>query len=162
MRDKSILFVDPATMEGYLFLLAHLKQDGIPDINTFFSRVSFSGSHASTIFAVLDGRADIGAAKNTTFDKLVKNDPSIGEELQILEQSPKVPEITLCIKSEVADDLRAKLSAVLLDMDKTPLGAKVLRQFEALRFVKAKKADFDTIEAMALEASTAIAEHGKD
>ncbi len=162
MRDKSILFVDPATMEGYLFLLAYLKQHGIPDINTFFNRVSFSGSHASTIYAVLDGRADIGAAKNTIFDKLVKSDPSIGQELQVLAQSPKVPEITLCIKSEVADDLRAKLSAALLDMDKTPLGAKVLRQFEALRFVKSNKADFDKIEAMALEASAGTAEHGKD
>lgn len=162
MRDKSMLFVDPATMEGYLFALAYLKQHGITDINTFFHRVAFSGSHASTIFAVLDGRADVGAAKNTVFDKLVHNDPSIGQELQVLAQSPKVPEITLCIKSEIAEDLREKLSAVLLAMDKTADGEKVLRQFEALRFVKSKKADFETIEAMALEAMTDKAEHGKE
>jgi len=130
-------------------------------MNQFFNRFYFSGSHASAIFAVLDGRADIGAAKDTVFNKLVANDPSIGRELDIIAQSPKVPEITLCIRNEIDQVLREKLCAVLLDMDKTPQGKQVLKQFNALRFVKSSKADFVRIEEMAQEARSAIAEHGK-
>lgn len=162
MRGKSIIFVDPATMEGYLFPLAYLNRHGITDITEFFNRFSFSGSHASTIFAVLDGRADIGTAKNTVFSKLVRSDPSILQELYVIAQSPKVPEITLCIKNEIDEDLREKLSAVLLHMDQTPHGQKVLKHFEALRFVKSNKSDYDKIEEMALEARASIAEHGKN
>jgi len=161
MAGKSIVFVDPATMEGYLFPLAYLEGHGITDMNQFFNRFYFSGSHASAIFAVLDGRADIGAAKDTVFNKLVANDPSIGRELDIIAQSPKVPEITLCIRNEIDQVLREKLCAVLLDMDKTPQGKQVLKQFNALRFVKSSKADFVRIEEMAQEARAAIAEHGK-
>jgi len=161
MEGKSIVFVDPATMEGYLFPLAYMEQHGILNMNQFFNRFYFSGSHASAIFAVLDGRADIGAAKDTVFNKLVASDPSIARELDILAKSPKVPEITLCIRNEIDQDLREKLSAVLLDMDKTPQGEKVLKQFNALRFVKSSKADFVRIEEMAQEARSAIAEHGK-
>lgn len=161
MRGKSIVFVDPATMEGYLFPLAYFRQHGITDMNREFNRFYFSGSHASAIFGVLDGRADIGAAKSTVFNKLADGDSSIQQELRIIAQSPKVPEITLCLRSEIDSDLRAKLTAVLLQMDKTPQGQKVLEQFQALRFVKSTTADFEKVAEMAQEARAAIGEHGK-
>ena len=161
MKGKRIVFVDPATMEGYLFPLAYLERHGIKNINTFFDRFDFSGSHVSSILAVLDGRADIGSAKNTVFNNLIHNDPSIGQELDILAQSPKSPEITLCISNEVDLYLQAKLVNILLQMDKTTQGKKVLEQFQALRFVKANKTDFALIDEMAQEAKASIAEHGK-
>ena len=80
MEGGSIVFVDPATMEGYLFPLLFLQQHGVTDINKFYSRYYFSGSHASAIFAVLDGRADIGAAKSTIYNRLVENDPRHSQE----------------------------------------------------------------------------------
>jgi len=159
MAGTSIVFVDPATFEGYLFPLAFFQQHGIRDIHTFFHRLYFSGSHVSAIFAVLDGRADIGAAKNTVYNNLVRNDPSIQQELEIIAISPKVPEITLCIKNEIAQDLREKLASILLNMDKTDKGKKVLRQFAALRFVRSNKESFVIIEEMARKARGAIAEH---
>jgi len=161
MRGGNIVFVDPATMEGYLFPLAFLQQHGVKDINAFFNRYYFSGSHASAIFAVLDGRADIGSAKSTVFDQLVKNDPTIEQELKIIARSPKVPEVTLCIKSEITQDLREKMGSVLLHMDKTPAGRKVLQQFGAERFVKSSKKDFVIIEKMAREALGSLTVHGK-
>ncbi|KPK31802.1 MAG: hypothetical protein AMK70_11700 [Nitrospira bacterium SG8_35_1] len=161
MRGGSIVFVDPASMEGYLFPLSFLQQHGVKDINAYFSRYFFSGSHASAVFAVLDGRADIGSAKSTAYYQLIQNDPSIGPELEILAQSPKVPEVTLCIKTEIAQDLRERLAGVLLHMDQTPDGKKVLQQFKALRFVKSSKEDFTIIEKMAQEALGSLTVHGK-
>jgi phosphonate transport system substrate-binding protein len=161
MEGSNIVFVDPATMEGYLFPLVFLQQHGVKDINRFFQRYYFSGSHVSAIFAVLDGRADIGAAKDTIYSKLVNNDPSIEQELEIIARSPKVPEVTLCIKSEIDQDLREKLGHVLLHMNKTPDGIKVLQRFKAIRFVESKKEDFIIIEKMAQRALGAPAFNGK-
>lgn len=161
MKGKSIVFVDPATVEGYLFPLAYLRGHGMTDMRRTFNRFYFSGSHASAIFAVLDGRAEIGAAKSTVFNKLADADPSIRQELTILAQSPKIPEITLCVRTEIDGNIRAKLGAVLLQMDKTPEGKKVLEQFQAIRFVKSSTADFVKVEELAQEARAAIAEHGK-
>ena len=161
MKGGNIVFVDPATMEGYLFPLAFLHQQGITDIDSFFNRYFFSGSHASAIFAVLDGRADIGAAKNTTYNAMTNNDPSIQQELEIIARSPKVPEITLCLKSEIAPDLRERMSNALLNMDKTPDGVKVLQQFKVLGFSKASKEDFVIIENMSRETLGSITAHGK-
>jgi phosphonate transport system substrate-binding protein len=161
MEGGNIVFVDPATMEGYLFALSFLQQHGISNIDSFFNRYFFSGSHSSAIFAVLDGRADIGSAKSTTYNSMANNDPSIAQELEIIARSPKVPEITLCIKSEIGPDLRERLQSVLLHMDKTPDGRKTLQLFKALGFVKASKDDFAIIEKMARETLGSIAVHGK-
>ena len=156
MRGKSMIYVDPATMEGYLYPRAYLRGQGIADLETFFSHYSFAGSHASAVFAVLDGRADIGAAKDTVFEKLKLQDASIGKELRILDQSPQEPEVTLCLRKEMAADLREKIGAALLHMEKTSRGKKVLKQFEALRFIASAPSDFVTIEQMAQEAGMSL------
>jgi len=161
MEGGSIVFVDPATMEGYLFPRIFLEQHGVSDINKFFSRYYFSGSHASAIFAVLDGRADIGAAKSTVYDRLVKNDQTVAQDLDIIAKSVKVPEITLCIKSEIAPELRDKLTGILLQMDETPEGMKVLEQFKARGFIKAEKKNYAVIEDMALKALGPITVNGR-
>ena len=161
MEGGNIVFVDPASMEGYLFPLSFLLQHGIKDIDSFFSRYFFSGSHTSTIFAVLDGRADIGAAKNTTYDTMIASDPSIQQELEIIARSPKVPEFTLCLKGEIDPAFRERLINILLHMDKTPEGMQTLQQFRAIGFVKTGKENFAIIEKMAQEALGSLTVHGK-
>lgn len=152
MRGKSMTFVDPATMEGYLYPLAYLRSQGIDDIESFFSRTSFAGSHASVIFTVLDGRSDIGAAKDTVFARLKLQDPTIGQELRIIARSPQEPEVTLCLRKEMDAVLREKIGALLLHMEKTSRGRKVLKEFAALRFIDSSPEDFARIEKMAEEA----------
>ena len=161
LEGSSIVFVDPASMEGYLFPLVFFQQHGVKNINKFFQHSYFSGSHESTIFAVLDGRADVGAARDTVFNSLVSKDLSIEQDLEIIARSPKVPEITLCIKSEINQDLKNKLSNILLQMDRTDDGMKVLQQFKAKRFVKSNKEDFIIIEKMARKALGTLTVHGK-
>ncbi|NIA04934.1 MAG: phosphate/phosphite/phosphonate ABC transporter substrate-binding protein [Proteobacteria bacterium] len=159
MRGKSFVFVDPATTEGYLFPMAFLRRHGVKDQNSFFSRCWFSGSHASAVFAVLDGRADIGAAKDTIFNKQITSDPSIKSELQIIAQSPPVPEVTLCLRDDIPATLRQRILSVLLNMKNTARGRQVLKKFEALRFIKASDSDFALISNMAQEAGITMSDY---
>lgn len=156
MRGKNMVFVDPATMEGYLYPRTYLHEQGVESLDSFFSRYSFAGSHASVIFAVLDGRADIGAAKDTVFDKLTRQDPSIGQELRIIARSPQEPEVTLCLRQELGEELREKIGAALLHMDKTARGKRVLQDFSALRFIETSSAEFVRIEQMVAEAGLTL------
>lgn len=155
MRGKSFAFVDPATTEGYLFPLALLRKHGVADLNTFFSRHFFTGSHASAISAVLDGRADLGVAKDRVYHLTVAKDPSIAQELVILEESPPTPETTLCLKQDLPADQREKLSKIMLEMDQSREGREVLKTIGSLRFTRADKADFDIVRQMAKEAGLA-------
>lgn len=155
MRGRSFAFVDPATTEGYLFPLAWLKKRGGGGPDTFFSRHFFTGSHASAISAVLDGRADLGVAKDRVYNRQIAKDPTITQELVILEESPPTPDTTFCLKNEIPADLKAKLSGILLEMDKNREGREVLAAIGSLRFTRASRQDFDIVRQMEKEAGLA-------
>lgn len=152
MRGKSVVFVDKATTEGYIFALSFFRQHGISDLDSYFGRYYFSGSHASAVFAVLDGRADVGSAKDTVFEQLVNKDPVMREELKIIARSPAVPQVTLCIKNGIDPQLLEKLRTSLLNMGQTVEGYKVLKQLGARSFVLSNPDDFDVVSEMAEEA----------
>ncbi|MBU0663030.1 MAG: phosphate/phosphite/phosphonate ABC transporter substrate-binding protein [Proteobacteria bacterium] len=148
MKGKNMVFVDPATTEGYLFPAVLLHKIGITEMNTFFNRYFFAGSHASAIFNVLDGKADIGCAKSTTFNRLTAKDPSMKSELLIVAESQPFPETTLCIRKDLPAELQQKLISVLLAIDASESGREILSKIDMNKFINATESDFDSISSM--------------
>jgi phosphonate transport system substrate-binding protein len=142
MKGKRIAFVDRATVTGYLFALSYLREKGVGEPEAYFRDVSFTGSHGSTIYSVLDGRADIGTAKSKIFEMLVAKDHTIKEELAIIAKSREFPENTLFLRKDFSPTVRAQIKAALLGMNSDPEGKEVLKKLEAQMFLEAKKDDF--------------------
>lgn len=144
LRGKRMAFVDRATTAGYVFPLAWLREQGIrirgPE--KFFSEFYFTGSHDAAIVAVLEGKADVGAAKHSVFDRLRREDPRVDRDLVVLANSPPVPSNGLCVRADLEPDLREALRRALLDLERDPAGAAVLAQFGALRFVETSAEDY--------------------
>lgn len=162
MRGKTVAFVDPATTEGYVYARAYFFKHDVEDLDSFFSRQSFTGSHASTVFTVLDGRAEIGSAKDTVFEELVRKDPFIRNELSIIAKSQPVPEVTLCIKNDLDPKLLEKLRTSLLTMDQSVEGHRVLKELGASRFIPAAATDFSIVSEMLEEAGLSLSGSGNN
>jgi phosphonate transport system substrate-binding protein len=135
MRGKRLALVERATTAGYVYPVAWFRRQGIDDLEGYFAEVQFWGSHDAAIQAVLDGRADVGAAKNTIWEHMETENPRIGEELRILATSPKVPSNGLFLSREVDAELRGAIRATLIGLHETAEGADVLRRLSALGFV---------------------------
>jgi len=142
MRGKRMAYVDRATTAGYVFPLAWLRQHGIATPDRFFGEHWFTGSHDAAISAVLEGKADVGAAKHSVFDRVRRENPRIDRELVVLASSPSVPSNGLCVRADLAEDLREALRRALLDLHSDPDGAVVLRELGALRFIETSAADY--------------------
>lgn len=142
MKGRRFAFVDKATTAGWLLPLWYFKTHGIDNYRTWFQEIYFTGTHEDAIYDVLEGRADIGAAKNTVFNRLAASDPRISEELTILATSPEVPAITLAVRKDLNAKIKKELKETLLNMDKNEEGRKVLRQFGALRFIETTLEDY--------------------
>ncbi|MBI4824355.1 MAG: phosphate/phosphite/phosphonate ABC transporter substrate-binding protein [Nitrospirae bacterium] len=145
MKDKRIAFVDKATATGYVFAIAFLRENGITDIDKFFSGLDFTGSHDSTVYAVLDKRADIGVVKSRIFDRLSAKDPLIKEETFIIAKSTDLPDMTLCLRKDIAPEIKEKIENTLLNMHEDPKGREVLKKLGAIRFILATEADFKPV-----------------
>ncbi|MBI5639785.1 MAG: phosphate/phosphite/phosphonate ABC transporter substrate-binding protein [Nitrospirae bacterium] len=156
MKGRKMAFVDKATTAGYIFPIAYLRQNGVNDIRQIFSEHYFTGSHDAAIHAVLDRKADIGAAKNTVYDLMSKTDPRLGKELVIIAESAKVPQNGLCIRKGLDKTLKKNLKDALLNLDKDPQGKKVLERFGAIRFIETTVSDYKPVFDMANRAGIDI------
>lgn len=149
MKNKKMAFVDKSTTAGYLFPLSYLKGNGITDTNHFFSETFFTGSHDAAIIAVLERKADVGAAKHDVYDRVKRHDPRVNSELTVLAESPRVPSNGLLVRSGLSESIKGKLKSVLLGLHTTPDGKIVLQQFGALKFIETTAGDYQPVFEMA-------------
>ena len=152
MQDMVIAFVDKATTAGYLFPMAYLKKSGIRNIDKYFKKYYFTGSHQEAIYAVLEREANIGCANNITFDSLAAEDHRIKDELIVIAKSPELPANSLGLRKEIPFAIKAQLKRVLLEMDRDPKGINVLEEFGVERFIEAGESDYAPVFGIAKEA----------
>ncbi len=149
MKGKKMAFVEKATTAGYIFPRAFLREKGITNIDAFFSEYFFTGSHDAAVFAVLNKKADIGAAKHSMYDRVRKEDPRVDQELVILAKSPPVPSNGLCVRKDLGAEVRKKLKDALLSLNNEPEGKLVLEKFGAIKFIETTAQDYQPVLDMA-------------
>jgi phosphonate transport system substrate-binding protein len=151
MKGKRFAFVDRATTAGYLLPLGYFLHQGISDYKRHLKEAYFTGTHEDAIHDVLDRKADIGAAKNTVFQRLASEDPRIMKDLVVLQRSPDVPENALALRKDIGVPVRNLLKESLLTMHLDPDGRKVLERFGALKFIETTNQEYDVVRKFAEE-----------
>lgn len=150
-KGKRIALVHEVTTAGYIFPRWYLKKQGINSFGKYFGKIIFAGSHDAAILSVLKGQADIGAAKDLIFDKLVSENPLLKKEIVILARSIEVPSNSLCVRGDLDSLTKEILKRSLLTMHNTPEGIKALRSLNAVRFKETFDSEFNMLREMAGE-----------
>jgi phosphonate transport system substrate-binding protein len=145
MKGKRFAFVDKATTAGYLLPLEYFREHGVNDYKKHLKESYFAGTHQDAIYDVLNKRADIGAAKNTVYYRLAKEDPRISSELMILKRSPDVPENALALRKDIGGSMESKIKETLLGMHNDPKGKEILKRFGAIRFIETTEEDYKAV-----------------
>jgi phosphonate transport system substrate-binding protein len=158
MKGKRFAYVDRATTAGYVFPQEYFRTRGISNCRTYLKECYFTGTHEDAVLDVLDGKADIGAAKNTVYQRLAKENPRVREELTVLARSLDVPENAIALRGDIDPSVRSRLKEVLLNMHRDPEGKKVLERFEAREFIETTDRNYDVVvryaEAAGLDLAT--------
>jgi phosphonate transport system substrate-binding protein len=141
-KNRSFTFVSPHTSAGYFFPLALLKDEGVGEPGKFFSRIQYSGSHDAAVWMVANDIVEMGAAKNTIYDEIIKRKPELASRVEILYTGGHFPDATLCMKRDTPSESREALRTVFLGMSSNKDGQDVLKKFGANRFVPASPEDF--------------------
>jgi phosphonate transport system substrate-binding protein len=145
MKGKRFAFVDKATTAGFLLPLEYFHDNGISEYDHFLKEAYFTGTHEDAIYDVLNRKADIGAAKNTEFQRLANEDPRILKELVVLDRSPDVPENAFALRKDIDASVRSLLKESLLAMHLDPDGKQVLERFGALKFIETTNRDYAVV-----------------
>ena len=145
MKGKRFAYVDKATTAGYIFPHEYFREFGISNCREYLKECYFAGTHEDAVYDVLNGKADIGAAKNTVLYRLALGDPRIREELVVLARSLDVPENALALRRDFDESARSRLKEALLNMHLDPEGKRVLERFEARKFIETTDMDYNVV-----------------
>lgn len=160
MRGKRFAFVEKATTAGYIFPLAYLAAHGIGKVNDFLGETYFAGSHDAAMYAVLQGKAGVGAAKDSVYEWIASRDPAIDRDLQVLARSEEFPSNGLALRKDLDPALVARLKTILLHLHENPQGLKVLAALRARRFIETRVEDykpvFDAARQAGIDVSTYV------
>lgn len=159
MKNKRFAFVEKATTAGYIYPLAYFREHGIEDIDAYLGEYFFAGSHDASLYAVLNGKADVGASKNSVFDWIRASDPRIDAEIEILAASGAVPSNGLCVRADLDDALKERLKNSLLTLHATAEGRRVLQAFHAIRFLETRVEDYQPVFLWADKAGIDLREY---
>jgi phosphonate transport system substrate-binding protein len=151
MKAKRFAFIDKATTAGWLLPLHFFQTHGVDDHRSWLAESYFAGTHEGAIYDVLEKKADIGAAKNTVFNRLASSDPRVSDELMVLTRSPDVPANALCVRKNLDELLKRRLKEALLNMDHDEEGRAVLKDFGATRFIATTEEDYAVVFEFAAE-----------
>ena len=145
MRGKRFAFVERATSAGYIFPLAYLADHGVKNVTDFMGEVYFTGSHDAAMYAVLQGKAGVGAAKDSVYEWVASRDPAINRDLQVLAQSEEFPSNGFGLRKDMDPVIVAKLKTILLHLHENPQGLKVLETLRARRFIETRVEDYKPV-----------------
>jgi phosphonate transport system substrate-binding protein len=159
MAGKRFAFVDKATTAGFLVPLEYFKRHGVENYKSYLKEVYYAGTHEDAIYDVLNKKTDVGAAKNTVFDRLAAADKRIPRDLKILTKSPEVPESCLAVRKDMEANLRNSLLEALLSMHQNPASQIVLKNFGARRFIRTTDREYDPVIRMSERAGLNLAEY---
>ena len=146
LRGARWAFNEPHSQSGYNITRYHLASIG--EKEGFFGQVIEAGSHQNAIKLVLDGETDASAIDSTVLEIEYELDPSLKENLRVIEALGPSPIPPYVISTRVEAGLRARIREALLGMDKDAEGQKILAKARMLRFAAVTDADYDAIREM--------------
>lgn len=148
LRGKTFGMVS-GTSAGELFPKYLLWRQGSTP-QSFFARVNYLPTHSEALAAVLAGRVDGVAVKDTEYEKLVAHDSSVAQKLRVIARSrARFPESVVIAAKTMDARLRDALKSALLSADSDPDAAAALERFGAERFVATSVADYAGVRLMA-------------
>lgn len=148
MKGKRLALVHQATYAGYLYPMYYFKEFGVRDVEKYFSKIIFAGRHDKALFAVLQGQADIAALKDSTYERIIRENPKLAKELIVLSASVPVPTNALCVSKNFDPALKNKLKDILLNLENDREAKPVLEALKATKFVETRDHDYHHLYKM--------------
>jgi len=147
LRGMRYAFSDPLSNSGWLVPAYELARMGTT-AETFFKRTIFTYSHAASVEAVGVKFVDGASVDSYVYDSLAVSRPALIARTRIIGRSAPHPIPPVVVRSGLPPEVKARLRAVFLEMDRDPRGRVILASMGFKRFVATTDRSFDGIREM--------------
>ena len=145
LKGSLVGLTDPGSTSGNLMpRVAFTKVIGM-DLEKFFSKVVYTGSHELSTVAVVQGKVDAAFVASHRFDNVVNKGEATLEGVNILWQSDPIPQDPFVYRNTLCGDIKAKIRETFLDLKGKPGSETFLDNVKSNTFVEMNSDDYNII-----------------
>ena len=108
LRGKSVAFGDINSTSSFVFPVAMLLEAGIDPVKDL-GALHLTGSHASSLTALLEGRVDAAALSFDSYEKAVRSGIPGASDVRVIARSEPIPYPPLVMATRLPDALKQEL-----------------------------------------------------
>ena len=145
LKGSLVGLTDPGSTSGNLMpRVAFTKVIGM-DLEKFFSKVVYTGSHELSTVAVVQGKVDAAFVASHRFDNVVNKGEATLEGVNILWQSDPIPQDPFVYRNTLCNDILANIRETFLDLKGKPGSKTFLDNVKSNTFVEMSSDDYNII-----------------
>ena len=145
LKGSLVGLTDPGSTSGNLMpRVAFTKVIGM-DLEKFFDKVVYTGSHELSTVAVVQGKVDAAFVASHRFDNVVNKGEATLEGVNILWQSDPIPQDPFVYRNTLCNDIKAKIRETFLELKGKPGSKTFLDNVKSNTFVEMSSDDYNII-----------------
>lgn len=150
LRGAIFAYNEETSMSGYVLPRYHWQRSG-EALHTFFSALVKSGSHASSMDWVEDGRADCAAIDSVVLEMEFLQRPARRQAFRIVTSGGPATMPPVMASARLDPRMHEQLAEALASMHLTEAGRAVLQSGGVRRFARITDSDYDDIRRILRE-----------
>jgi phosphonate transport system substrate-binding protein len=139
---------DPGSTSGNLVPRVVFSKEIGMDIDDYFKKVVYTGSHELSTVAVDQGKVDSAFVASHRFDNVVAKGEVKLEDFNIIWSSPPIPQDPFVYRSSLCEDIKANIRNTFLGLEDDPNAQTFLDNVKSNKFVSMTSADYDVIREL--------------
>jgi phosphonate transport system substrate-binding protein len=145
LKGSTLGLTDPGSTSGNLMPRVVFSKEIGTDLEDYFGKVAYTGSHELSSVAVVKGQVDAAFVASHRFDNVVAKGEASLDDVNILWKSDPIPQDPFVFRNTLCDDIKAKITETFLGLKDDPAAQKFLDNVKSNTFVPMKSSDYDII-----------------
>ncbi len=148
LKGATIGLTDPGSTSGNLMPRVVFADVVGMDIEKYFGKIAYTGSHELSTVAVAEGKVDAAFVATHRFDNVVNKGEVKLEEFNVLWRSDPIPQDPFVYRSTLCKDIRDKVAETFLGLKDQPNAKKFLENVKSNTFVPMSSKDYNIIRTL--------------
>ena len=145
LKGKLIGLTDPGSTSGNLVPRVVFSKVIGMDLDDYFKKTVYTGSHELSTVAVHQGKVDAAFVASHRFDNVVSKGEVKLEDFNVIWSSPAIPQDPFVYRSPLCEDVKANIRETFLGLKDEPGAKAFLNNVKSNTFVSMTASDYDVI-----------------
>ncbi len=145
LKGATLGLTDPGSTSGNLLPRVVFSREIGTDLDNYFGKIAYTGSHELSSVAVAQGKVDAAFVATHRFDNVVDKGEVKLEDVNILWRSKPIPQDPFVYLNNLCPEIKAKVRETFLGLRDQPEAKKFLENVKSNTFVEMTSEDYDII-----------------